>query len=45
MKSNVNNYKSNDRWNTFNYSLLQKFIITLQGITKNYNNFTRYYKY
>jgi hypothetical protein len=28
----INNYKSNDRWKTFDYSLLQNFIITFQGI-------------
>ena len=32
IESNVNNYKSNDGWKTFNYSLSQKFIISLQGI-------------
>ena len=32
IESNVNNYKSNDGWRTFNYSLSQKFIISLQGI-------------
>jgi hypothetical protein len=36
IESNVNNYKSNDGWRTFNYSLSQKFIITLQGIIDNY---------
>ena len=32
IESNVNNYKSNDGWKTFNYSLSQKFIISLEGI-------------
>jgi hypothetical protein len=32
IKSNVNNYKSNDGWKTFDYSLSQKFITSLQGI-------------
>jgi hypothetical protein len=32
IESNVNNYKSNDDWKTFNYSLSQKFITSLQGI-------------
>jgi len=32
IKSNVNNYKSNDESKTFNYSLSQKFITSLQGI-------------
>jgi hypothetical protein len=32
IESNINNYKSNDGWKTFNYSLSQKFIISLQGI-------------
>lgn len=32
IKSNINNYKSNDGWNTFEYSLSQKFITSLQGI-------------
>ena len=34
LKINVNNYsiESNDGWKTFNYSLSQKFIISLQGI-------------
>ena len=32
MESNNNNYKSNDGWKTFNYSLSQKFIISLEGI-------------
>ena len=32
IESNVNNYKSNDGWKTFNYSLSQKFIISLQCI-------------
>ena len=30
IKSNVNNYKSNDGWKTFDYSLSQRFITSLQ---------------
>ena len=32
IKNNVNNYKSNDGWKTFDYSLSQRFITSLQGI-------------
>jgi len=32
IKSNVNNYKSNEGWKTFDYSLSQQFITALQGI-------------
>ena len=35
----MNNYKSNDGWRTFNYSLSQKFIITLQGIIDIIDNY------
>jgi len=31
IKSNVNNYKSDDGWKTFNYQLSKKFITSLQG--------------
>jgi hypothetical protein len=32
IKSNVNNYKSNDGWKTFDYSLSDKFLTSLQSI-------------
>ena len=41
IESNINNYKSNDGWKTFNYSLSQKFITSLQGIIDiNSNDYT-----
>lgn len=41
IESNVNNYKSNDDWKTFNYSLSQKFIRSLQCIIDiNSNDYT-----
>jgi len=32
IESNINNYKSNDDWKSFNYPLSKKFITSLQGI-------------
>ena len=32
IESNINNYKFNDDWKTFNYSLSHKFIRSIQGI-------------
>jgi hypothetical protein len=41
IESNINNYKFNDDWKTFNYPLSQKIITSLQGIidinSNNYN--------